>query len=89
MKKYLREIEVSGLILTFIGLICVMICTQFGVTSGANFAVWACGFGLLLLFSVVIYKAFHWKEYERDNKQYIVIMLIAIAYLFIRMLLKR
>ena len=89
MKKYLREIEVSGLILTVIGLICVMICTQFGVTSGANFAVWACGFGLLLLLSVVIYKAFHWKEYERDNKQYIVIMLIAIFYLFIRMLLKR
>ena len=89
MKKYLREIEVSGLILTVIGLICVMICTQFGVTSGANFAVWACGLGLLLLFSVVLYKAFHWKEYERDNKRYIVIMLIAIVYLFIRMLLKR
>ena len=89
MKKYLREIEVSGLILTFIGLIFVMICTQFGVTSGANFAVWACGFGLLLLFSVVIYKACHWKEYERDNKQYIVIILITIVILFIQMLIKR
>ena len=89
MKKYLKEIEVSGLILTFIGLVCVMICAQFGVASGANFAVWVCGLGLLLLLSVVIYKAFHWKEYERDNKRYIVIMLIAIVYLFIRMLLKR
>ena len=88
MKKYLREIEVSGLILTFIGLICVMICTQFGVTSGANFAVWACGFGLLLLFSVVIYKAFHWKEYERDNKQNIIIMIAVIIMLFVLMITK-
>lgn len=89
MKKYLREIEVSGLILTFIGLICGIICIQFGNESAANFGLWACGLGLALIFSVVLYKAFHWKEYERDNKQYIVIMLIAIVYLFIRMLLKR
>lgn len=89
MKKYLKEIEVSGLILTVIGLVCTIICIQFGNESAANFGVWACGLGLLLLFSVVLYKAFHWKEYERDNKQYIVIMLIAIVYLLIRMLLKR
>ena len=89
MKKYLKEIEVSGLILTVIGLVCTIICIQFGNESAANFGVWACGFGLLLLFSVVLYKAFNWKEYERDNKRYIVMMLIAITYLFIRMLLKR
>jgi len=89
MKKYLKEIEVSGLILTVIGLICVIICIQFGNEGATNFGLWTCGLGLVLIFSVVLYKAFHWKEYERDNKQYIVIMLIAIAYLFIRMLLKR
>ena len=63
MKKYLREIEVSGLILTAIG--------------------------LLLLLVVFLYKAFHWKEYERENKQYIIIILIAIAILFIQMLKAR
>ena len=89
MKKYLREIEVSGVILTAIGIICTVICLQFGNESAANFGLWACGLGLVLIFSVVIYKAFHWKEYERDNKRYIFCMLFAIAYLFIRMLLKR
>ena len=89
MKKYLREIEVSAVILTAIGIICTVISIQHGNDSGTNFGVWTCGLGLVLIFSVILYKAFHWKEYERDNKQYIVIMLIAIAYLFIRMLLKR
>ena len=89
MKKYLREIEVSAVILTTIGIICSVISIQHGNDSGTNFGVWTCGLGLVLIFSVILYKAFHWKEYERDNKQYIVIMLIAIAYLIIRMLLKR
>ena len=89
MKKYLREIEVSGVILTAIGIICTVICLQFGNESASNFGLWACGLGLILIFSVVIYKAFHWKEYERDNKRYIFCMLFAIAYLIIRMLLKR
>jgi len=89
MKKYLREIEVSAVILTAIGIICTVISIQHGNDSGTNFGVWTCGLGLVLIFSVILYKAFHWKEYERDNKQYIVIMLIAIAYLIIRMLLKR
>ena len=77
------------MILTAIGIICTVISIQHGNDSGTNFGVWTCGLGLVLIFSVILYKAFHWKEYERDNKQYIVIMLIAIAYLFIRMLLKR
>ena len=82
MKKYLREIEVSGLILTAIGIVCALI-------WGTSFGAWACGFGLLLLLVVFLYKAIHWKEYERENKQYIIIILIAIAILFIQMLRAR
>ena len=89
MKKYLRELEVSGVILTAIGIICTVISIQHGNDSVTNFGVWTCGLGLVLIFSVVIYKAFHWKEYERDNKRYIFCMLFVIAYLIIRMLLKR
>ena len=82
MKKYLREIEVSGLILTAIGIVCALI---WGTTFGA----WACGFGLLLLLVVFLYKAFHWKEYERENKQYIMIILLTIAILFFQMLTRK
>ena len=89
MKKYLKEIELSGVILTAIGIICTVICLQMGNENAANFGLWACGLGLILLFSVIIYKAFHWKEYERDNKRYILCILFAIAYLIIRMLLIR
>ena len=46
MKKYLREIEVSGVILTAIGIICTVICLQLGNESASNFGLWACGLGL-------------------------------------------
>ena len=38
MKKYLREIELSGVILTAIGIICTVICLQLGNESASNFA---------------------------------------------------
>lgn len=82
MKKYLREIEISGLILTVIG--CLM-----ASFVGYQYGMWPCGIGLLLFLIVFLYKAFHWKEYERENKQIIVIMLIAIGILIIQMLLRR
>ena len=82
MKKYLREIEVSGLILTAIGIVCALI-------WGTGFGAWACGFGLLLLLVVFLYKAFHWKEYERENKQYIIIILVTIFILLFQMLRAR
>jgi len=82
MKKYLREIEVSGLILTAIGIgISYIWSYQHGV--------WPCVLGLLLLLLIFLYKAFHWKEYERENKQYIWIILICIVILFIQMLKAR
>ena len=79
MKKYLREIEIAGLILTAIGVV-------ISWTMSYQYGVFPCGIGLLLLLIIFLYKAFHWKEYERENKQYIMIILISIAILFIQML---
>ena len=75
MKKYLREIEISSVILMLIG--CV----------GHRFmhwqwAIWVCIAGLILCLLQVVYKAFNWKEYARDNKM----MLFVIAMLFYLML---
>jgi O-antigen/teichoic acid export membrane protein len=79
MKKYLREIEVSGLILTAIGVgLSWIMSYQYGI--------WPCGVGLLLLLLIFLYKAFHWKEYERENKQYIIIIIICIFLLILQMI---
>jgi len=56
---------------------------------GALFGGWLCGIGILLLLVVFLYKAFHWSEYERENKQYIVIILLTIAILLVQMFIKR
>lgn len=82
MKKYIKEVEIAGMLLLAIGVVIAMI---FGYTYGA----WPCGVGLLLLLIPFIYKAFHWKEYNRENKQYIVIILLAILILFIQMMIRR
>ena len=82
MKKYLREIELSSAILCIIGVVLSMI---WGYGVGA----WPCGVGLLLFLLVFLYKAFHWKEYGRDNKQYIVIVLIAILILIVQMIFRQ
>lgn len=79
MKKYLREIEMSGLILVIIGVVLSMF-------VGNGYAMWPCGYGLLLWLVSFLYKAFHWQEYERENKQNIIILLIAIIFLIIKML---
>jgi polyferredoxin len=82
MKKYLREIEVAGVILAIIGIISSLV-------WGAIYGGWLCGIGILLLLVIFLYKAFHWKEYERENKQYIMIILLTIAILLFQMLTKR
>ena len=82
MRKYLREIEISGVILAAIGIVCAMV-------WGVQFGMWPCGLGLLLLLVTFLYKAFHWKEYERENKQYIFIILICIFILILQMLRAR
>ena len=79
MKKYLREIEIAGVILAIIGIACSLF-------WGANYGGWLCGVGLALMLIVFLYKAFHWKEYERENKQYIVIIVICIFLLLLQMM---
>ena len=81
MKKYLREIEISGLILVIIGIVCSWV-------WGANFGMWPCLVGLLLWLVTFLYKAFHWKEYERENRQNIMILLLAILILLAQMIMR-
>ena len=81
MKNYLKELEISGVILMFIG--CIMH-RLWSLPVG----IWACSIGMLFWLLVVIYKAFHWKEYQRENRMNIVVMLCLIAllwFLIIRM----
>lgn len=82
MRKYLREIEIAGIILAVIGIVCALV---WGVLFGG----WLCGVGLFLMLVVFIFKAFHWKEYERENKQYIIIIMLTIAILFVQMLTRK
>ena len=81
MKKYLREIEISGLILVIIGIVCSWI-------WGNRFGMWPCLTGLFLWLISFLYKAFHWKEYERENRQNIMILLLAIIILIAQMILR-
>lgn len=82
MKKYIREIETAGMLLLAVGVIIALI-------AGYNYGAWPCGIGLLLLLIPFLYKAFHWKEYESENKRNIVIILICIILLFLQMLMRR
>ena len=81
MKKYLREIEISALILIIIGIVCSWIWS-------ANFGMWPCLVGLFLWLITFLYKAFHWNEYARENKQNIMILLIAIIILILQMIIR-
>jgi hypothetical protein len=82
MKKYLKEIEISGVLLMFIGCISYRL---FNLEAGLV----AAGIGLLLFILEIVYKAFNWQEYRRDNIQNIIIMLGAIVALFLVLFLKR
>ena len=81
MKRFIREIELSGLLLVIIGVVCSMV-------WGYNFGMWPCAPGLALWLITFLYKAFRWKEYERENRQNIIILLIAIFILTIKMLFR-
>jgi uncharacterized membrane protein HdeD (DUF308 family) len=80
MKKYLKEIDTAGLILMLLG---VVMYRFMGMQEGFI----ACGIGIVLWLAVVVYKAFRWQEFQKDNKQNIVMMLIIIALLLGSMLL--
>ena len=81
MKKYLREIEMAGVILAIIGIVSSLV-------WGAIYGGWLCGIGIVLFLLVFLYKAFHWKEYERENKQNMMILLIAIIILILQMIMR-
>ena len=81
MKRYLREIELSGLLLVIIGIVSAIV-------WGYDFGMWPCALGLLLWLITFLYKAFRWKEYERDNRQNIMILTIAILILIVKMLFR-
>ena len=81
MKRYLREIELSGLLLVIIGVVCSLV-------WGYGFGMWPCALGLVLWLITFLYKAFRWKEYERENRQNIIVLLIAIFILTIKMLFR-
>ena len=75
MKKYIREIEISGVILMLIG------CIGHRFLH-FNWAIWVCIICLVLWLLQVVYKAFNWQEYAKDNKQNILMMLFVIVMLF-------
>lgn len=79
MKKYLREIEVSGMLLLLIGVV-------LSLFMGVGYGAWPCGIGLLCLLIIFLYKAFHWKEYEQENKRNIWIIVLCILIIYIQLL---
>ena len=79
MKKYLKIIEITGVILMLIG------CLGHRLLH-LNWAVWVCVAGIALWLIQVIFKAFNWQEYAKDNSQNIIGILIVILMLFIVMI---
>ena len=82
MKKYLGYIELASVILMLIG------CLAYRFMH-YSWTVWVCIIGLVLFFLQIIYKAFNWKMYAKDNSRNIIWMLVTIVMLFLIMLMKR
>jgi len=80
MKKYLKELEIAGIVLIGIGVVIAH-------TAGYNYGVWPCVVGMLLLLIPVLYKAFHWKEYAKENQRNIWIILLCILLIYIQILI--
>ena len=80
MKKYLREIQMVGMVLMTIGVLIAIF------THSVDSAGWLCGAGMGFLLAAFLYMAFHWSEYERENKQNIRILVICIIVLLLQMI---
>ena len=80
MKKYLKELEIAGMILIGIGIVIAH-------TAGYNYGVWPCGVGMLLLLIPVLYKAFHWSEYAKENQRNIWVIILCIILIYIQVLI--
>ena len=62
IKKYLDNIRNAGLFLLIIAFV-------ISTLWGSQHAFFPMQFSVVLLLIVAIYKALHWKEYEKDNKR--------------------
>lgn len=80
MRKYLKELEIAGMVLIFIGIILAH-------TAGYNYGAWPCGCGMLVLLVPYLFKAFHWKEYEQENRRNIWIIVLCILIIYIQLLI--
>ena len=82
IKKYLKEIELAGIILLFLGFVVGHLVSM---PLGAMIMV----VGLLIWLFSVVYKALHWKQYQRENMVNIYIMLGAIIIFLITLFLRK
>ena len=82
MKKYLREIEISAMMLMFIGII-------ISISGKMDWGTWIQLIGIALWVIEVVYKAFRWEEYRRDNILNIIIMTGAIISITVFMMVAR
>ena len=80
MKKYLRELEIAGMILIGIGIVIAH-------TAGYHYGAWPCGAGMLVLLLPYLYKACHWKEYAKENQRNIWIITICILLIYLQLLI--
>ena len=82
IKKYLREIELAGIIMLFIGFILGHLVS---LQLGAMIVV----IGLLIWLFSVVYKAINWKQYQRENIVNIYVMTGAIIIFLIMLFLRK
>lgn len=82
IKKYLKEIEIAGIIMLFIGFI-------LGHLVSMTFGAMAVVVGLMLWLLTVVIKALNWNQYRRDNMINIYIMLGAIIIFLIVLYLRK
>ena len=79
MRRYLREHEVAGMLLIGIGLV-------IAYAVDKDHGAWPCGAGMLILLIPYLFKAFHWKEYEQENRRNIWIIVLCILIIYIQLI---
>ena len=79
IRKYLAYIEHTGVILMLIG------CVGYRFMHW-SWAIWICIVGLILFLGQVIFKAFNWKTYNKENKQNLIMMVVSIIFLWVLIL---
>ena len=79
MKRYLKEIQIVGMVLIAIGVL-------IGIFTHSVYSEWICGAGMVFLLVAFLYMAFHWSEYKRENKRNIRILVVYIIVLLLQMI---